>query len=275
MSGLITLTTDFGLADEYVGVMKGVIFGLAPATQIIDLSHGIEPQNIVQAACVIENGSRYFPENTVHIVVVDPGVGGPRKLVLVGARNQLFLAPDNGVLSLLLAPDEFQFAHAITNEDLYRKPVSRTFHGRDILAPVAVHLATGIPVEKVGPRVERKELKLIDLAPCLSEDGKVITGKVIQIDRFGNLLTNIDRQIAQQIGTDNPDVEVTVTIGNRRINRIATCYENVPPGEVLALFGSRNSLEIAINQGNAKKHLGIATGEIVQLRTNQKSTFTG
>ncbi|MDH3392872.1 MAG: SAM-dependent chlorinase/fluorinase, partial [Desulfobulbaceae bacterium] len=148
MSRIITLTTDFGLTDEYVGVMKGVILSLSPAARIIDLSHGVEPQNITQAAYLINSGSLYFPDNTLHIVVVDPGVGSKRRLILVGARQQLFLAPDNGVLSLLLGDESFDFAYEIANTELFGKSVSKTFHGRDILAPVAAHLSTGIPPEE-------------------------------------------------------------------------------------------------------------------------------
>lgn len=269
MSGIITLTTDFGLEDEYVGVMKGVILTLAPTTSIIDLSHGIKPQNVVQAAHTIYNGSNYFPDNAVHVVVVDPGVGGSRRLILVGARRQLFLAPDNGVLSLLLNKREFTFARAVTNEELFLKPVSGTFHGRDILAPVAAHLADGLPSEKVGPPLECSELTQLDLAASLSPDGRSIKGTVIQIDHFGNLITNIDRQTVQELGITNQS-HLTVEIGHRVITGINVCYEESEPGGVLALFGSRDYLEIAINQGDAGKILGISIGEIVQLHTDKK-----
>ena len=272
MSGLVTLTTDFGLTDEYVGVMKGVILSLAPTTQIIDLSHGIEPQNIAQAAYLIDNSSRYFPDDTVHVLVVDPGVGSNRRLILVGARRQLFLAPDNGVLSLVI-DDEFSFAHAVTNKELYLHPVSRTFHGRDILAPVAAHLAAGIAAETVGPPLDRNELTQLHLAASVSTDGKSIKGGVIQVDRFGNLITNIHRQTAQKLADENNASVLTVIIGARTINNIVACYAETAPGELLALFGSRDYLEIAINHGDAGKLLGITTGEIVQLRTDKKVTL--
>ena len=269
MSGIITLTTDFGLADEYAGVMKGVILALAPAARIIDLSHGIEPQNIAQAAYLINSGSRYFPDNTVHLVVVDPGVGSNRRLLLVGARRQLFLAPDNGVLSLLLNGEDFSFAHLVANEELFAKPVSKTFHGRDILAPVAAHIATGIALNKVGPRLRREELTQLHLGATLAPDGKSIEGLVIQVDRFGNLITNIDRQTTQQLADKSGGTALTVMIGDRVISNLADCYDDVPPGEVLSLFGSRNYLEIAVNQGNANKFLGVIVGDIVQLRTGK------
>lgn len=264
---IITLTTDFGLTDEYPGVMKGVILNLAPTVKIIDLSHGIAAQDIRQAAYLINSGSRYFPANTVHIVVVDPGVGSNRRLILVRARQQLFLAPDNGVLSLLLQGKDFSYAYEITNEDLFAKQVSRTFHGRDILAPVAAHIATGIAPESVGPRLKREDLRQLDLAASIAADGKSIEGQVIQIDHFGNLITNIDRQTTQQLADNSPEATLSVMIGEEEINHLADCYDEMPPGGLLALFGSRDYLEVAINQGNAEKCLGVAVGDSVQLRT--------
>ena len=267
MSGLVVLTTDFGWNDEYVGVMKGVIAGLAPAARIIDLSHGVEPQNIVQAAHLIDSNCRFFPDQAIHVVVVDPGVGGDRRLILVGARRQLFLAPDNGVLSLLLGNDDFSFARAVVNDTLFIKPVSRTFHGRDILAPVAAHLAAGMDADGVGPELARHELTELPLRPTPAADAMGLTGMVVQVDRFGNLITNIPRQAAQRLGCDATGIAVATTIGDRTIDGITACYSEVNPGAPLAVFGSRDYLEIAINQGNAAKFLGVSTGEIVQLRT--------
>ena len=266
MSRIITLTTDFGLTDEYVGVMKGVILSLSPAARIIDLSHGIEPQNITQAAYLINSGSLYFPDNTLHIVVVDPGVGSKRRLILVGARQQLFLAPDNGVLSLLLGDESFDFAYEIANTELFGKSVSKTFHGRDILAPVAAHLSTGIPLEEVGPRLDHKELTQLHLGATLAPDGKSVAGLVVQIDRFGNLITNIDRQTAQQIIGNNTEDTLTVKVGEQIIKNLATCYDEVPTGSALALFGSRDYLEIAINQGNAAIFFDVAIGDTVHMQ---------
>ncbi|MDH3359956.1 MAG: SAM-dependent chlorinase/fluorinase [Desulfobulbaceae bacterium] len=273
MSGLVTLTTDFGLTDEYVGIMKGVILSLAPTTQIVDLSHEIEPQNIAQAAYLINSSRQYFPDNTIHILVVDPGVGSNRRMILVGARRQLFLAPDNGVLSLVFDDNELDFAHAITNEELYLHPVSQTFHGRDILAPVAAHLAKGLAVETVGPPLDSKELKQLNLAASISTDGKSIIGRVIQIDRFGNLITNIHRHDLQKLTASSTGSTLTVTVGTSTINNLVAYYAEATPGELLALFGSRDYLEIAINKGNAGKYLGINTGKIVELKNDKKVTL--
>ncbi len=260
------MTTDFGQEDEYVGVMKGVILSRNPATNIIDLSHGIEPHNLTQAAFLINSGSRYFPDHTIHIVVVDPGVGGTRRLILVGTRRQFFLAPDNGVLSLLLNDEDFTFARAVTNEELFVKPVSHTFHGRDIMAPVAAHLAAGIAAETVGALLDRDELTQLPLAPSLTTDGKGIEGMVIQVDHFGNLVTNIDRQTVQQLIDNNAENKLTVSIGDQEIDNLGTYFDEVLPGELLSLFGSRDYLEIAANQGSAKKLLGVSVKDGVQIK---------
>ena len=266
MNKLITLTTDFGLTDEYVGVMKGVIYNLAPNTQIIDLCHGIEPQNIAQAAYLINSSTRYFSDNTIHIVVVDPGVGGNRRLILIRARKQLFLAPDNGVLTLLLNNKDFEFARAITNKELFTKPTSQTFHGRDILAPIAAHLATGATAEKIGPLVNYNSLTQLNLAPTIISESRKIMGTVIQVDRFGNLITNIERPIIQRLIKTKHINKITVTIGSKTFTNHTDCYDEALPGELLSLFGSRGYLEISLNQGNAAKFLGISLGEIVELQ---------
>lgn len=268
MSKLITLTTDFGLEDEYVGVMKGVILSLAPSARIVDLSHGIEPQNIVQAAYLIDSGSRFFPDNTIHIIVVDPGVGGKRKLILAGARGQLFLTPDNGILSLLINNDEISFARELVNEKLFIHPVGKTFHGRDILAPVAAHLTTDAAVEEVGPLIEPEKLVQLNLAPVIKAGGNEITGTVIHIDRFGNLITNIEKQMAKHLFTNGNKPKPSVIIGNQTIINHVDCYQNAENDGLLTLFGSRGYLEISINNGNAAKFLGISIGDIVNLEVN-------
>jgi len=273
MSRLIALTTDFGWNDEYVGVMKGVIIGVTPSARILDLSHDVEPQNIAQAAYLIHGACRFFPDQTIHVVVVDPGVGTSRRLVLVGARKQLFLAPDNGVLSLLLNDEDFSFARVVANEKLFIRPVSRTFHGRDILAPVAAHLAAGLSADAIGPPLGRTELTILPLAPSLAADGKWLEGRIVQVDRFGNLLTNIDRHTVEKFTADNEGNAFSVIVGGRTITRLADCYAEGQAGGLLALFGSREYLEIAINQGHAGKFLGVSTGEVVSLRTNPKVTL--
>ena len=259
---LITLTTDFGLQDEFVGVMKGVIYSKCPSAQVIDISHGIGAQNITRAAYLISSSFHYFPQGTIHVIVVDPGVGSSRKVVLVKAAGQLFLVPDNGVATLLfpLASEGYE----VSNHDLFLVPTSSTFHGRDIFAPVAAHLACGLPVNKVGPLVELESLVRLPLAPPVV-NGETLTGKVIDIDHFGNLITNIDYERAGRFCADDFD-NVSVYIGSIQIHSISISYSTVPVGEAVALFGSRNFLEIGINQKNAAEKFKLGLDSAVYLR---------
>jgi hypothetical protein len=263
MSKIITLTTDFGLTDEFVGVMKGVILTRAPAVRIVDLSHDLEHHNIRQAALLIKSAYRFFPPGTIHMVVVDPGVGSSRKLILLQADNHLFLAPDNGVLSLFFDSDDFQTAYEIKCEQYYLSPVSATFHGRDILAPVAAELAAGMDPEIVGPRINSQTLKRLEISR-LQIDRKMgtITGEIFRIDHFGNLLTNITERSLDDLYKEQKSA-VKSKVQNTIINGIETAYMNKNPGEVLAIVNSQGYLEIAVNQGNAAKVLNAGLGEIV------------
>ncbi|MEA3546141.1 MAG: SAM-dependent chlorinase/fluorinase [Thermodesulfobacteriota bacterium] len=242
MAQIITLTTDFGLEDEYVGVMKGVILSRAPGARIVDLTHGIKAQDVRQAAFVIHSASQYFPQGTVHTVVVDPGVGGQRKIILLTAGNQLFLAPDNGVLSLVLQRDSR--IYEATNNSLFPPSVSRTFHGRDIFAPLAAALVNGLDPAKVGPGLTDKEITLLPLSEVRISEREVV-GSVIAIDHFGNLITNIHRSMLP-----GDLSRVSVKIGTL-VAGVRACYEDVSEAGLLALFGSRDCLEIAVNCGNA------------------------
>ena len=212
MPRIITLTTDFGLADEYVGVMKGVIVARAPGAVIIDLSHAIKRQNIRQAALLIKSAYRYFPENTIHLVVVDPGVGSKRKLILVQADGHLFLAPDNGVLGLLLEPENFQAAYEVQCGQYYLLPVSATFHGRDILAPIAAQLAAGLDPTAVGPAIEPQSLiKFKEAAIKIDRQRGIITGEITGMDHFGNLQTNIEASSLNNLsGLENATARIIV-----------------------------------------------------------------
>ena len=246
MTQIITLTTDFGLEDEYVGVMKGVILSRAPEARIVDLTHGIKAQDVRQAAFVISSASQYFPRGTVHTVVVDPGVGGQRKIILLTAGNQLFLAPDNGVLSLVRRRDSRLYE--ATNETLFLPTVSRTFHGRDIFAPLAAALANGLDPAEVGPGLSDNEITLLPFSEVRLTEREMV-GCVIASDHFGNLITNIHRSMLP--GDYSGDLSrFSVKIGTR-LAGVRACYEDVPEGGVLALFGSRDYLEIAVNRGNA------------------------
>lgn len=260
MPRIITLTTDFGLTDEYAGVMKGVILGRAPDATIIDLCHGIERQNIRQAALLIKAAYSFFPDNTIHVVVVDPGVGSSRKLILLQADGHLFLAPDNGVLGLLLKPEIFQAAYILTCKQYYITPASNTFHGRDILAPVAAQLAAGLAPSAVGPAVALQALHKLKInAPVILRDQKIITGEIINIDYFGNLQTNISGSILHDLYGPEKN-KLKIRLKNKIITGIQTAYDHKMVGKILAIVGSRGYLEIAVNRGNAAQFLDAGIG---------------
>lgn len=262
MSNIITLTTDFGLADEYVGVMKGVILSLAPQTQIVDLTHAIRRQDIRQAAYVMESAYKYFPAGTLHLLVVDPGVGTNRRIILVCAQNQLFLAPDNGILTFILKGENLKI-YEVTCESLYLKPVSHTFHGRDIFAPVAAALANGMKPAEAGNEIQPEEAILLKLPRAgIDTARKAITGAVAYIDHFGNLITNIHRETFLQLFPgENPNV--LISFQNHTISGLQNSYATVAAGTLVAIFGSRGYLEISINRDNASELLDISVDDRV------------
>jgi S-adenosylmethionine hydrolase len=257
---LITLTTDFGLADAFVGTMKGVILARAPRATIVDLTHGVAPGDIRAGAFALLTGCRYFPKGTVHVAVVDPGVGSARRAIAVRTRDYWFVGPDNGVLSWALARETVRSVRRIANARLWLRPVSRTFHGRDVFAPVAAHLARGGSFHSVGP-------ELADYArlpwPALREAGGEITGEVLVVDRFGNAITNIP-----EAGLPAGMPAGVVWAGRRRLCRVEACYAAVPPGGTVAVFGSSGFLEIAVNGGSAAPRFGLHPGSRVTLRRN-------
>lgn len=264
---IITLTTDFGTSDAYVGIMKGVILGINPNTRIVDLTHAIPPQDIYEAAFSIYAAYRYFPKGTIHIIVVDPGVGSDRQAIVSHIDNAFFVCPDNGVLSYLLPGVENQGRHAIDSvaiqNSAYCLPeVSNTFHGRDIFAPVAAHLSLGVPLDDIGPAVPT----LVQLPIQVPEfSGNTLTGQIVKIDRFGNAITNIPEtaiaRLESALTAEMPIYEIRV--GSVRLNRLNRAYAESGIGEPLAIIGSSGLLEIAINSGNAKEDLAIKRGDPV------------
>ena len=253
MGSVITLTTDFGTQDPYVGAMKGIILGINPEATIVDITHSIEPQNILQSAFILSTAHHYFPEGAIHIVVVDPGVGGRRRAVLLKTPLAYFVAPDNGVLSYVMADSPFE-AISLTEPRFWRHPVSATFHGRDIFAPVAAHLSLGVPHREFGESIT----SLITLSlpkPQTSPDGALV-GHIVHIDRFGNLITDI---IGELIGND-----VSIEVLGHKIEGLSSCYAE--GGELLALIGSSGFLEIAAKDGSAAKLLGAKVGDEVRAR---------
>ena len=277
MRPVITLTTDFGLDDPFVGIMKGVILNIVPDAQIVDITHNIEPQNITQAALILNATYPWFPRKTVHVVVVDPGVGsvlkakgktkktaGPiiRRAMVVQSKFQTFIGPDNGVLTPGFHPD--CRVYEITNKKYFLKNVSNTFHGRDIFAPCAGWIANGIAHSKVGPRV-LKPVHLDFPQPLLK--GASLHGEIIHIDHFGNLTTNISAELIHE--TFLSSATINVQIGKHCIEGLVTGYyqmkDNQQPG---AIINSWNQLEIFYREDNARKKLKARVGQSVILKIN-------
>jgi S-adenosylmethionine hydrolase len=277
---IITILTDFGTNDGYIGTMKGVILGIVPDAQIIDISNQIQPQNILQAASVLSDAYRYFPAHTVHLVVVDPGVGSARDPIAMQTLNGTFVAPDNGVLTYIrLEESESIRAMKLDNPTYWLPTPSSTFHGRDIFSPAAAHLASGVPFEKIGSALA--DIKVLSL-PQIAITPTAITGEAIRIDHFGNALTNIakfrwvddDTLELQPIylveGATSPlrisASHAQVTVGWHTLTGIHHTYTDVAPGQHVALIGSRGELEIALNQGNASETMTIHVGVPVTIQ---------
>lgn len=256
---IITLLTDFGTKDSYVGIMKGVISSINPDAKIIDLCHGVGHQDIFEGAYILHSSYKFFPEGTIHVAVVDPGVGTERKIICVKTKSHLFLAPDNGILSIVLTDENPQLITEVVNKKYFLPEISNTFHGRDVFAPVAAYLSKGINPLKLGKKLTKiKEIKLP--APNYSRQG-VLKGEVIYIDGFGNLITNIKQDTFLKIVKKTNGI--IVKAGKKKINSISRSYADVPVGEPLAIFGSSGYLEISVNRGSAHDVLGLNKGDRV------------
>ncbi|MBW2434981.1 MAG: SAM-dependent chlorinase/fluorinase [Deltaproteobacteria bacterium] len=262
---VITLLTDFGGADEYVGVMKGVMLSICPSVTVVDISHQLEPQDIVQAAYMVPAYFHYFPEGTIHIVVVDPGVGSQRAVLAVHFRRHFFIAPDNGVLSLLLRDQKSDTVIEVDKSEYFLKPLSATFHGRDIFAALAAHMACGTKIESLGSRRQIEEIVYLnDLTGQITESGELI-GKIVSIDRFGNLISNIEALQLRDFCRSQPSRRIHISIGALTIRGMAKTYADAASGTPLALIGSRGCLEIALNCANAQKQLKARKGDRVRI----------
>lgn len=261
---IITLTTDFGTRDCFVGAMKGVILGIKPDAIIVDLVHDVSGGDIRSGAFSLMGSYSLFTKGTVHVAVIDPGVGSSRHALAVQTANYFFVGPDNGVLSFALAREKIKSVHSLENEDYFLKPVSRTFHGRDIFAPVAAHLSSGVPIEKLGPVADG----FIKIAwPQVRTSRGRIEGEVIYVDRFGNLITNIGAEDLRILG----DKPCEVFAGNKRVCPIAPFYGAVAVGRPLGLVGSTGFLEIAINGASAAEKFRLGVGRNVDVRPWVKS----
>lgn len=258
----ITLLTDFGTVDGYVAQMKGVILAIAPKATIVDVTHSIPHGDVRQGALMLDQIVDAFPPLTVHVAVVDPGVGSGRALLGAQMCGQRFLAPDNGLLGALLDRGQVTRVHRISNDHYWRRPVAPTFHGRDILAPVAAHWALGADLSEFGPMVNECGLVRLDVAVPRFSDGTWI-GEVVAADRFGNLLTNLDASLfGGSLGRN-----ALVTAGNVEIAGVDRYYAERPPGAVLALIGSSGRLEIAVSGGSAAATLGLGVRTVVRCRS--------
>ena len=255
---LISLTTDFGLSDHYVGVMKGVILSICPRARIVDISHGVGAYEIAEGAFTISQAYRYFPRGAVHVVVVDPGVGTSRRPILAQAAGQYFIAPDNGVLSMVYAREKHK-VRAISSVRYFLQPVSNTFHGRDIFAPVAAHLAGGISAARFG-KIVADYLRL-DFDKPARTGRRTWTGAILKVDRFGNMITNFSVE-------DFPDLDkrsFEIVAGPQRINRFAINYAECAFGEPFIIAGSAGYYEISVGQTSAARLLGCAAGAPLEL----------
>lgn len=241
---IITLLTDFGTKDGFVGTMKGVILSINPKVELVDLTHEISPHNILEASIALRTSYHFFPRGTIHLVVVDPGVGSQRRSILVETEKYYFIGPDNGILSFALENEEIKKIIELSNKKYFLRDISNTFHGRDIFAPVAAYLARGTNIKRFGQQT--KEYKKFTLLTPRIHPGGVI-GKVIYVDHFGNLVTNIGAGLALKLAQKR----VLIKINNRKIERINKSYADTKPGELTAVIGSNDCLEIAVNQGNA------------------------
>ncbi len=251
---IISLTTDFGLADGYVGIMKGVILGIAPHARVVDLTHEIEPQNVRQALFVLARAAPYFPAETIHVAVVDPGVGSRRRALLVTTARGRYVGPDNGLFSHALAEPDAQ-AWELDRPRYWLPQVSRTFHGRDIFAPVAAHLANGVAPEQLArPITDPVRLALPE--PIRRPDGSII-GEIVHVDRFGNLISNVP---AAWVASGRWRCQIA-----GQSTTLAATYAEAVVGALIGLISSGDTVELAVRNGNAARLFGVGVGEAVML----------
>lgn len=259
MNRIITLTTDFGLKDSYVGAMKGAMLSIARDMTIVDITHLVSPGNILEGAFILLEACRHFPRGTVHVGVVDPGVGGERKPILVETEDYIFVGPDNGLFSLAARVLGMKRAIELTEKRFFLPEVSSTFHGRDIFGPVAAHLSTGTAPDSFG--TELGKIRALDIPrPVMEEDG--VSGEVIYVDSFGNLITNIRKQDIDSLGGAGCEV----LINGASLKGVKKTYAVAATGAALALMGSSGYLEVAVNSGSATGALKAGVSEKVKVR---------
>jgi hypothetical protein len=259
---IVTLTTDFGLNDHFVGTIKGVILDIVPEAKIVDICHAVQAFDILDGALTVAQAYNYFPAGTVHVVVVDPGVGTARRPIIASTERHHFVAPDNGVLSLMYAREERLHVRHITSDHYFLQPLCSTFHARDIFAPVAAYLAKGVDSLKFGEEVS--DFVRFNAPRPKAAEGNSLRGVVLKVDRFGNLVTNITPPDAPALFAESVPA-FRLTVGKRDVTSLRTVYADGTPGEVFAIMGSMGYLEIAANRGSAAQLVGVGKGAEVSL----------
>lgn len=250
---VITLLTDFGTQDAYVGILKGVILGIDPQAQVVDLTHGVPPGDVRAAALLLRSAVRFFPREAIHVAVIDPGVGSARRPILIETDSGMLIGPDNGVLTPAATAMHRHALRHIQNRACFLHPVSQTFHGRDIFAPVAAHLSRGVAPAQIGPVLD----SIVELTfPAPLHEGSRITGEVLYVDRFGNLITNIEAELLARF----PAQSLSVSIGQRHVAGPVSAYAAVAEATPLAIVGSWGVLEIAVRNGSAAEMFAAGAG---------------
>ena len=268
---VITLLTDFGTGDHYVASMKGVILGINPRCALVDISHQVKPQDIEEGAFLLASTFSSFPRGTVHLSVVDPGVGGPRRAILVVTSHYYFIGPDNGLFTFALQREKVKQAIVLSNRRYFLPRVSSTFHGRDLFAPVAGHLSLGVKPDAFGHRTDTwVELSLGEP----EQKGEELRGQIRHVDGFGNLVTNIDGERFLDFVRDH---SFLIRVGRHAVRALKTGYWEGKKGELMALIGSAGFLEIALREGNAQKKLKAKKGDKVrvEIKNNLNAAFSG
>ena len=274
---IITLTTDFGLTDSYVGTMKGVMLSIAPQARLVDITHRISPQNVRQTAYVLYTAYRFFSSQAIHLVVVDPGVGGARRPIAVRLSHGTFVGPDNGVFTYVMAEESVEGVVELSNPRFHLSSVSQTFHGRDIFAPAAGHLASGVRLDELGTALSDPVTLPL---PRLEMDSHRIRGEVLHTDHFGNVITSIGRLLwrgsalslvpaFQERSEERAHLQAedaVVAAGDREIRGLNRTYADVAPGDLLTLVGSTGHVEIAVREGSGAERLDLHPGDPVELR---------
>ncbi len=260
MPRFITLTTDFGLSDYYVGAMKGAIYNISPAATVVDISHSLQSYDLLDGALTIAQAYSYWPKDTIHVVVVDPGVGTSRRPILVTAGTHYFVAPDNGVLSLVYEREERLSVRHITSSHYFLQPVSQTFHGRDVFAPVAAWMSKGVEPAKFGEVVD----DYVQFAAPRAKGGEAneVRGMVLKVDKFGSMITNLTpSDVAGIFGG-----EFEIKVGNATVTKLCSSYAEGAKGEVFAIIGSGGLLELSVNKGSAAQVAGANKGSEVVVK---------